>query len=256
MHIKHFQNFFSKSLESIGYEEVRQFLHHAITVRKLSPEYINASYSAIKFFYETTLEREWNMKHIPRLKKRKFMPAVLSLSEVKSIFNAVNNLKHKAILMTIYSAGLRVSEAANLKITDIDSSNMQILIRQSKGFKDRYSLLSQSNLNILRKYWKQHRPKIWLFPGVPDSKPISIRTIQQIFQVAKVKANVSKPVSVHSLRHSFATHLLESGTNILHIQQLLGHENIQTTIKYLHLLRLDVLNITSPLDFLEGPSHD
>jgi len=196
------------------------------------------------------------MKHIPRLKKRKFMPAVLSLSEVKSIFDSVNNLKHKAILMTIYSAGLRVSEAANLKISDIDSRNMQILIRQSKGFKDRYSLLSHSNLSILRNYWKLFHPKVWLFPGVPDSKPISIRTIEQIFYDAKLKACISKKVSVHSLRHSFATHLLESGTNILHIQQLLGHENIQTTIKYVHLLRMDVLNVVSPLDILEVPNLD
>ncbi|ADG82317.1 tyrosine-type recombinase/integrase [Thermincola potens] len=255
-HVKHFQKHFGKPLEHMGYDEVREFLHHAITQRKLSCSYVNQTYSAIRFFYETVLGWDWNMKQVPRVKREKTLPAVLSIDEVKAIFNVTKNIKHKAILMTTYAAGLRVGEVTRLKISDIDSKNMQILIKLGKGKKARYSLLSPANLSILRQYWRQYRPSYWLFPGKPSDKPISVRTVQQIFYDAKVLAGIQKDVSIHTLRHCFATHLLEAGTDILHIQQLLGHTSIHTTCIYLHLRRMDVLNVKSPLDLLDGDSHE
>ncbi len=209
-HIRCFAEFCGKNPASAGYDDVRAFLHHSITERKLSSAYVNSAYGAIKFFFQSALCREWNMLHVPRMKKKYSLPVVLTPQEVFQIIKATNNLKHKAILSTIYSAGLRVSEAAHLKVSDIDSANMRIFIRQSKGNKDRCSILSEKNLFLLRKYWKQYRPKFWLFPGIPASNPISVRTIQSVFHNALVATGIAKNVSVHTLRHCFATHLLNN----------------------------------------------
>ncbi|MCH4199960.1 MAG: tyrosine-type recombinase/integrase [Clostridium tyrobutyricum] len=165
-------------------------------------------------------------------------------------------MKYKTILMTIYSAGLRVSEVCNLKVTDIDSKNMQIFIKQGKGKKDRYSLLSKSNLQILREYWKTYKPEEHLFSGRYRTDAITTRSVQKIFQKSKEKAGITKPATVHTLRHSFATHLLDAGTDICYIQRLLGHTRITTTTIYLHLRRMDLLNIKSPLDILVGAEND
>jgi len=251
MHVRLFSDFHSSNpSESLGEEQVRNYLHHIIIKRNLSISYVNSAYSAIRFLYETTLDRDWNMKKIPRSKKAKKLPVVISKQEIKMLFDATPNLKHKAILMTIYSSGLRLGESARLKVTDIDSKNMQILISQGKGKKDRYSILSKSTLHILREYWKKHKPSFWLFPGIPSDKPINDRTIQRIFYESQERAGIKKTASVHSLRHSFATHLLEADTDLCYIQQLLGHTSIQTTSIYLHLRRMDVLNVKSPLDSL------
>jgi len=152
--------------------------------------------------------------------------------------------------MTTYSAGLRVSETAHLKVSDVDSKRMQLLVAQGKGKKDRYALLSPVTLNLLRDYWRQYRPFSWLFPGRLPERPISTRSIQKVFEKAKRKAGIKKPATVHTLRHSFATHLLEAGTDIYHIQKLLGHTSPKTTAIYIHLRRQDLLNIVSPLDSL------
>ncbi|WP_189032920.1 tyrosine-type recombinase/integrase [Paenibacillus albidus] len=168
------------------------------------------------------------------------------------ILEATRNLKHKAILTTVYSAGLRVSEVAHLQMTDIHSENMRLLVRQSKGGKDRYSILSNHNLLLLREYWKTYRPHHWLFPGIPDTKPISVRTIQSVFKHSLLAAGISKEVSVHTLRHCFATHLLNRGASILQIKELLGHADIQTTSMYLHLTHAQVLGLKSPLDLPLG----
>lgn len=154
--------------------------------------------------------------------------------------------------MTIYGAGLRVNEAASLKISDIDSSNMQIHVRQGKGKKDRYCMLSPAILNILREYWRLYHPSGWLFPGSLPDRPITSRTIEKVFEISKQKAEITKNATVHTLRHSFATHLLESGVDIYHIQQLMGHSSVKTTSIYIHLQRKDLLNIKSPLDTLMG----
>ena len=184
------------------------------------------------------------------------MPNILSKEELLLLFDATNNIKHRAVLMTAYGAGLRVSELSKLKIADIDSKNMQIFIRQGKGQVDRFSLLSVANLAVLREYYKQYHPKLWLFPGKDPSKAITTLSLQLIFRYAKRKVGISKDVSVHSLRHSFATHLLEDGVDICHIQKLLGHKSVSTTCKYLHLTRLSLLNVKSPLDSIPGLNDD
>ena len=249
MHVRLFSEYYYESLEALGEDDVRNYLYYIIK-RNLSTSYINSAYSAIRFMYESTLGRDWDMKNIPRIKNAKKLPIILSRKEIKLLFDFTPNLKHKAILMTTYSAGLRVSEVSCLKVSDIDSNNMQILISSGKGNKDRYSLLSKSNLDILRLYWKSYRPSHWLFPGMPSDKSISPRSIQSIFRDSKVRAGIKSSASVHSLRHSFATHLLENGTDLGYIQKLLGHSNVQTTSIYLHLRRMDVLNVVSPLDTL------
>lgn len=231
-----------------GGEEIKEYLHYLITVKKVSHSYVKTVYSALKFFYEVTLQRDWCMKGIPRSKKPKKLPVVLSKPELNDLFNAVTNLKHRAILVTIYAAGLRISEAVNLKVSDIDSKNMQIPVVQGKGQKDRYTLLSPKNLEILRDYWKYHHPTEWLFPGNTADKPISTGSIQKAFKSAKIKAGIKKEATVHTLRHSFATHLVEAGTSIYHIQQLMGHTSPKTTSVYIHISRKDILQVRSPFD--------
>jgi integrase/recombinase XerD len=254
--VSQFAQYFGKSPAYLGVPEIKEYLHHLIVKEKKSTSYINITYSALRFLYERILKQEWDLKEIPRTKQPKKLPVVLSISEVQELFRAIYNLKHKTILMTIYAAGLRVSEAAHLRVSDIDSKNMQIRIREAKGLKDRYTLLSLENLHILRMYWKQYKPKDWLFPGRNLDQPITTRSIQKMFEKAQHKAGIKKEASVHTLRHCFATHLLEAGTGVYHIQHLLGHTNPKTTNVYLHLTRKDILSIKSPLDLMEGMLHD
>ncbi|MBF8984901.1 site-specific integrase [Lutibacter sp. B2] len=251
-YVKRYSEYFHQSPDQLGTDEIRAYLHYLIINKKVSSSYINSVYSALKFFYQITLKREWDIKEIPRMKKHKKLPVVLSTSEVKQIFEATTNLKYRAIFMTIYAAGLRISEASNLKISDIDSKNMQIRVIQGKGKKDRYTLLSIENLKVLREYFKYYRPILWLFPGNPLNKSISTRSIQKMFKKSKEKAGIKKEATVHTLRHCFATHLIEAGTGIYHIQKLMGHTNPKTTSIYIHLTRQDVLNVKSPLDLLMG----
>ena len=171
--------------------------------------------------------------------------------EIEAIIDAADNLKHKALLATIYSSGLRTTEAAQLRVQDIDSSRMQIRVHNSKGAKDRYTILSEIGLKILRQYWKQYRPEFWLFPGKWKDKPIIQRSVSLIFQKYKEKAGITKQATTHSLRHSFATHLLENGVDLHHIQLLLGHSSPLATTVYLHVKRADLQNITSPLDLFK-----
>lgn len=249
-HVVAFSKYYQKSPEILGTEEIKDYLHHLIAEKNLSKSYVNQAYSGLKLLYETTLNKQWDMKKIPRTKKEQKLPQVLSQKEVKSILASVRNLKHKAILTTIYAAGLRVGEVVNLKISDIDSPNMQIRVRQGKGGKDRLTLLSEGNLIILRDYFKYFRPIDWLFPGVDKDKPLSTRSVERIMDMAVENAGITKPVTVHTLRHSFATHLLESGVDIYYIQRLLGHSNIKSTSIYLHMTNMKLKNIKSPLDTL------
>lgn len=250
-----FSQYFSKSPSIMGENEIRDYLHHLIT-RNLSDSHVNIVHSSLKFLYQTTLNRSWHDFKIPRSKVRKRLPEILAESEIKSLLNVTRNLKHHAILMTTYAAGLRVSEAAQLRIEDIDSNRMAIRVNQGKGNKDRYTLLSKTNLNILRSYWKEYRPTTWLFPGLTYDKHITTRTIQKVFEKSAQKASIKKDVSVHSLRHSFATHLLEAGTDLYHIQRLLGHSSPKTTAVYIHLKKEDLLKIQSPLDSLMANIDD
>ncbi len=240
--------YFNRSPEELGEAELKEYLLYLMKERHLSEGTFRFYVAALKFFYRTTLKREWQVEKIrpPRAKRK--LPIVLDLSEVESLLTATTNLKHKAILMITYSSGLRASETARLKITDIDSKRMTVRISQGKGGKDRYSILSQRTLEHLRQYWRKYRPQEWLFPGAKAKAHLSTNSIQQLFYKAKKQAGITKPASVHTLRHSFATHLIEAGTSLHHVQLLLGHRSPTTTTVYLHVSRLNLAQVASPLD--------
>jgi site-specific recombinase XerD len=240
--------YFNRSPEELGEAELKEYLLSLIKERHLSEGTFRFYVAALKFFYRTTLKREWVVEKIRHPRAKRKLPIVLDLSEVKSLLAVTKNLKHKAILMITYSSGLRASETARLKITDIDSKRMTVRIAQGKGGKDRYSILSQTTLELLRQYWRKYRPQEWLFPGAKDHDHLSTHSIQLLFYKAKKQAGITKPASVHTLRHSFATHLIEAGTSLHHVQLLLGHRSPTTTTVYLHVSRLNLAQVTSPLD--------
>jgi len=248
--MKDFTLYFGRSPAGLGDDEIRQYLYYLKKEKRASQSIINQSYSALKFFYQRTLQRSWNSLKIPRSKNRRRLPVVLSLNEVEAIFTVTQNLKHRAILMTIYSSGLRVSEAVHLKVTDIDSSRMMVRVR-GKGDKDRYTLLGKRTLEILRVYWEVYRPDDWLFPGRNLAEPISVSSIQKVFKKSVEKAGIKKAATVHTLRHSFATHLLQKGTDLYFIQRFLGHSAASTTSVYLHITGKDLSKVVSPIDLLE-----
>jgi integrase/recombinase XerD len=256
-HVRRFDEFNEKSLEEATLDDVRVFLHDLRHNKKLGIGTVNYFHTCIKFLFQVTLEKVWNDWRVPRLRGYKTIPVILSRGEVKRLIVSIDDLKYKAILSCIYSAGLRVSEACRLKVKDVDSSNMQIFIRKSKGNKDRYTILSKTNLSILRKYWQQcGRPKEYLFPGQSGDKPLSTASVRQALNETCEKAGITKKITVHTLRHCFSTHLLEAGTNIFALKLLLGHASISSTCRYLNLVRMDAFEIKSPLDMLEGYDDD
>src|SRR5512136_1602884 len=240
--------YFNKSPEQLGEGELKAYLLHLMKERHLSEGTFRFYVAGLKFLYRTTLKREWAVEKIryPRAKRK--LPGVLDLTEVESLFAVTKNLKHKAILMLTYSSGLRASETARLKLTDIDSKRMMVRVSQGKGGKDRYSILSQRTLDHLRQYWHTYRPREWLFEGAKKNDPITTHSIQLMFYAAKKRAGIRKPASIHTLRHSFATHLIEAGTDLHHVQMLLGHRSPTTTTVYLHVSRLNLAQVVSPLD--------
>lgn len=233
-------------------DRLKDYLLYCAVKLQLSENTLHSRMNALKFYYEKVLGREKFFLAIPRPKKPRILPKLLGEDELRRLFNALENKKHKAMLFTAYSAGLRVSEIVNLKISDIDSDRMQIFVARAKGKKDRYVNLSPILLDILRNYIKEYRPqpKVFLFESEQTLQPYPTRTVQQIFTNAKNKAGIKKEVGIHSLRHSFATHLLEKGTDIKYIKDLLGHFNIKTTEIYLHVSRENLVNISSPFDDL------
>jgi len=218
----------------------------------LSENTLHSRINALKFYFEQVLHRPKFFIDIPRPKKPMQLPEILNEEEIGRLFRAVNNLKHKAILFTAYSAGLRVSEVVSLRIKDIDSVRMRIFVQRAKGKKDRYVGLSLLVLDILRSYLRGMpiRPKEYLFEGREPGTPYSIRSAQAIFHQAKMNAGIRKEIGFHSLRHSFATHILEKGTDIRYIKDILGHFSIKTTERYLHVAKDRLVNIKSPLDDL------
>lgn len=250
--VRNFARYFKRSPDQLGENEVKEYLLYLLKERKVSDSTYRHCYGALKFLYQTTLKRNLVMDKIPRLKKKKKLPIVFDHTEVETLFSVTQNLKHRAILMLLYSSGLRVSETATLRISDIDSNRMMVRISQGKGGKDRYSILSHVALETLRQYYRKYLPKEWLFEGHRPDKHISERSIQRIFEIAKKHAAITKPASAHTLRHSFATHLIEAGTGLHHIQLLLGHTSPKTTTIYLHVSRKDLAKIISPLDISEA----
>lgn len=231
---------------------IKNYLQYCYEKLNLSENTLHSRINALKFYYEQVLKREKFFWDIPRPKKPLILPKLLNETELRKLFNALTNKKHKAMLFTAYSSGLRVSEIVNLKIADIDSKRMQIFIQRAKGKKDRYVNLSPILLDILRKYMQEYkpRPRVYLFESEQTLSAYPTRTVQQIFSNAKRKARIGKTVGVHSLRHSFATHLLDKGTDIKYIKDLLGHFNIKTTERYLHVSKKQLVNIISPFDDL------
>ena len=247
-----YAKYFQKSPAKMGKKEVRKYLLHLRNERKLAGSSINKAHCAIKFLYEDTMGNFRIMRNIPKAKQSRVrLPIVLDKAEIKAIFGKIRNLKHLAVLQLIYSSGLRISEAANLKIDDIDSKNMRVHVRRGKGAKERYTKLSQIVLRTLRKYWQKYRPQEYLFPGQKQQEPIHIRSIAMAFKQALLNADVKKPATVHSLRHSFASHLLDQGENLHTIQKLLGHSSIKSTVIYLHVSHRTLAKVVSPLDTSE-----
>jgi site-specific recombinase XerD len=231
-------------------DDLRRYFLYCFEKLKLTENSLHSRMNAIKFYFEQVLRGERFFWEIPRPKRPNQLPRLLNEIELEKLFNALTNKKHKAMLFTAYSAGLRVSEIVNLKLKDIDSSRMQIFIERAKGKKDRYVNLSPVLLDVLRSYVKAHKPKIFLFESEASGSAYPSRTVQQIFANAKHKAGIKKDVGIHSLRHSFATHLLDKGTDIRFIKELLGHFDIRTTERYLHVSKKQLVNIISPLDDL------
>jgi len=245
--INYYHNF---EINEIEESMITDYLRHLVFDRKVSASTQNQAINAVKFYYERVLGGQRKVYLVERPRKEQTLPVVLNEEEVSKILNASENIKHKAILMTIYSAGLRIGEALSLKVKDIDSKRMQIRVEQAKGKKDRYTVLSPVTLEVLKKYFKEYKPKKWLFEG-PNHTKYSDTSVQAILRTAVVKANIKKRVTVHTLRHSFATHLLENGTDLRYIQTLLGHSSSKTTEIYTHVTTKAFGQIKSPLDNLK-----
>jgi len=239
----------NKDLYEINELDIKKYLLHLVK-RKLSVSYQNQAINSIKFYYEIVLGLPNRFYYVDRPRVERKLPLVLSESEISSIINSTVNIKHKAILTTIYSCGLRISELIHLKIIDIQSERGLILIRNTKGNKDRTSVLSVKTIQLLRSYYKQYKPKTYLFEG-KKGELYSTSSIQKILKRSAIKAGVIKPITVHTLRHSFATHLLENGVDLRYIQTLLGHNSPKTTEIYTRVSTKDIRNIKSPIDNLE-----
>ncbi len=244
-----FCEYYGKKPDELNSEHIMDYLLYLQREKHLSSGSINQAYSGLKILYTQVLKRTWD-NTIPRSKRIKRLPRVLSRSEVNAILEAKDNIKHRVILKLLYSTGMRVSELSNLKIGDIDSKRMLIRINQGKGNKDRQTILSKFILEELREYYLIYKPKSWLFEGNLWSK-YSIKSIQNVFNQAKKKAGITSKCSCHTLRHSFATHLLEQGVDIFKIKELLGHSSLQSTMVYLHVSSSHIQDIEDPLMFLQ-----
>lgn len=249
-----FARHFNKSPEQLGPEEIRVYQVYLTDERKLAPGSVLIAVAALRFLYKVSLKRDWPFDDvIPAPKKPQKLPVVLSPEEVLQFLGCVGKTKHRAILSTCYAAGLRISEAVRLKPTDIDSQRMVIRVDQGKGQKDRYVMLSPKLLEILRSWWGVNKPRQWLFPSDIPGRHISKDAVEQACQKARRLSGIRKPITPHSLRHGFAVHLLESGTDIRTIQLLLGHRSLATTARYLRIATSKVCSTSSPLDLLPRP---
>jgi site-specific recombinase XerD len=238
--------------DRISEREVQNYLLHLIEERKLAWSSCNIVAQGLKFFYRVTLKRPEAQFAIPRARQPQKLPQILSREEVAALIEKTLNPKHRAILMTAYGAGLRLNEICHLKVTDIDSERMTMRVEQGKGAKDRYTLLSPRLLAELRRYWVLYRPKQWLFTRKDPARPIGEETVHRVYHAAKARAGILKEGGIHSLRHAFATHLLEAGVDIHTIQRLLGHGHISTTLRYFHLARKHLAKTPSPLELLQS----
>jgi site-specific recombinase XerD len=245
--------YYQQSPEALGPEQVQAYQLYLTNERKLAPGSLCTIAAALRFLYHVTLKRDWARDDIPIPKKPLKLPVILSPEEVEHFLACVGSLKHRTLLTVAYAAGLRVSEATHLKVTDIDSQRMVIRVEQGKGQKDRYVMLSPRLLEELRAYWKRARPRHWLFPGDIPGRPITRDAVEQACDKARRVSGIDKPITPHSMRHAFATHLLEAGTDVRRIQLLLGHRSLSTTSHYLKVATSSVCATVSPFDLLPRP---
>lgn len=238
--------------KTVDVSQIREYMLYLKVDKKYSPSTQNIAYSAIQVFFMRILQLEWPRKVIGRPKVENKLPIILTQDEIKLVLSGITNLKHKAILSLMYSSGVRVSELIALTPTEIDSKQMYVMVRGGKGKKDRTTLLAVTSLDLLRKYFKAYRPSRYLFNGQSKESPYSETSLRNILKKAVKKAGIHKNISLHTLRHSFATHLLEHGANLFYIKELLGHKSIKTTLVYLHLCSKDLKKIVNPLDFMFG----
>ena len=250
--VSRFAQYFGKCPSRLGPEHIRQYLVHLVVELGVGFSVFKSGVSALRFLYRTTLQVSWDLRRIPYPRQEKRLPLVLSLDEARAFLGAIKLPKHRAIFSTIYAAGLRLSEATGLLVTDVDSKRMVLRIRQGKGKKDRYALLPASLLDLLRSYWREERPSPYLFPGQDGRRPLRPESVRKFADRTTLKAGLTKRVSPHMLRHSFATHLLESGVDLESIRVLMGHKSLRTTQIYLHVATRALQNTTSPLDLLDG----
>ena len=248
---------YHRSPERLGTEQLQSYLLHLIREKKLAYASVNQASCAFRFLFGTVLRRPEVHLEIPMAKVPKRLPQILSREEISRLIKASATLRARTLLTTTYAAGLRVSEVCALQLTDIESApdRMCLKVRQGKGSEDRYTLLSPRLLDALRRYWREHRPRQWLFPNASGSAPIDVCTAQRMYCAARDAAGIPREGGIHSLRHAFATHLLEAGVDLPTIQRLLGHGFISTTMRYLHLARSRVTGTTSPLELLKSPTR-
>lgn len=247
--LRHFVHYFTPCHpREIKSNDIREYLLYLIENKNLTASTVNQVFNALRFLYVELYNMPFVIRNLPRPKKERKLPDVLDQEDILKIIASVENLKHKTMLLLIYSAGLRVSEVVRLKVNDIDSKRKLIHIRQSKGKKDRFTLLSEVVLEKLREYYKAYKPSDYLFEGAQGRSHLSERSIQNVFRRALKIAGIRKPVTIHSLRHSFATHLLENGTDLRYIQEVLGHASTKTTEIYTHVRKKSISKIINPLD--------
>lgn len=246
--------YYHRSPDRISTEEIQDYVVYLLSERKVAVGTCHAIITALRFFYIVTLEQNGASVTIPQIKRETRLPEILGPEQLERVFAAPRNLKHRVLLMTAYGGGLRVSELVHLKVTDIHSDRMMIRVEQGKGKKDRYTLLSKRLLGELRSYWEIKRPPVWLFPGIHLHKPGCARMAQKAYAKAVAKAGITRKGGIHTLRHCFATHLLEAGEDIRTIQLLMGHSSILTTVRYLQVTSKTLQGTRSPLDLLAVPS--
>jgi site-specific recombinase XerD len=252
--VTQFARHFHRSPERLGPEEIRAYQVYLTTERQLAPGSILIAVAALRFLYTVTLQRDWRVTDlIPAPKKPQPLPIVLSREEVQQFLEGVPLLKHRTILSVCYAAGLRISEAVRLQPAHIDSARMVLRVEQGKGQQDRYVMLSPRLLDLLRVWWKVAKPWPWLFPGRAADRPITPKAVEEACQQAQRRCGIPKPITPHSLRHAFAVHLLEGGTDVRTIQLLLGHRSLATTARYLRIATTQVCATRSPFDLLPPP---
>ncbi len=235
-------------------DEVQAYLAHLVRERHLAWSSMNVAVHGLRFFYHVTLKRERTDFVIPMARRPSKLPEILSREELERLFSVVRNDKHRAMLMTAYATGMRLGELRHLRVRDIDSDRMAVRVEFGKAGRHRYTLLSPRLLSELRDYWRRHRPPTWLFPSSATGEPLNPTTIQKTYTRAKQQASIRKQGGIHSLRHAFATHLLENGVDLHTIQRLLGHATIRTTMRYLHLARQAITQHASPFELLDTPA--